>query len=130
MNRERLNLCCRLARLGFSPDEVASLIRCAGRLHRWAERTANGEIEEIDGRYHRVSYSRFGDRFVLNAVPNHETASIRRAAEIVEARNGRCADLLDVFHQTDPRGAPLYLVPVGTANVAACYSSIGTAVFS
>ena len=124
-------LCDALYALHFTRDEIGALRRLSSRLHRWYERECNGEVErsETDGRTYEVhGHNSPGGKIRRYLTRDHERASERRLASIIAARNARVPDVPPVYTylQTDPRGAPLYImcsgdVPAG-GNVSSYYS--------
>lgn len=107
-----------MAALGFTYAETEVLRLAEKTLHRWAERECNGEIErdEKTGKIHPYN-TRTGER-CRYTVPDKETGALKRIAAAVARRNDRDRDSLAgpagspviFYHQTDPRGAALYLV--------------------
>lgn len=97
----------RLAKLGLGVGQIEELTCLARRLSRLDERSCNGEID--------------GDRYE-NAVDS----ALLRAADIVKP------DDLSVYHQSDPRGASLYVYRESDLNgslIQAVYPTIGVAVY-
>lgn len=101
--------------LGFTFAETEILRRAEMTLHRWAERECNGEIErdEMTGKVR--------DRMKMT-VPDRETGALKRIAKVIADRNTRTwvgtGDSIDkvalsYYHQTDPRGASLYILRPG-----------------
>ncbi len=124
----------RLTAIGFTLSEIQRLRRIEGTLRRWSEAECNGEIQrdEVDGKTRRV-YSCYlpnaipGSGRIATVIPDRETSALKRLEAIVFARNARARgvdetltanpfmqtpDDRDViaYHQTDPRGAALYLL--------------------
>ena len=120
-----------LLNLGISYDDAHILRRAAMTLHRWYERECNGEVErdEETGKTYTVCSwgalpGAFGKRY---PVPDRETGARRRVLEVISRYPG-----LIEYHQTDPRGAPLYIIPLKALagrDADACYSSCGVAVY-
>jgi hypothetical protein len=127
-----------LRQLGFTTDEAAALRRISMTLRRWYELECGNdygyiERDETTGKpYMRTSR---GTRY---PVADRETGAVKRLNAIIRACNERrfagddasildpkCDDLA-VYLQTDPRGAPLYIlrpddIPAGK-DPAAYYS--------
>jgi hypothetical protein len=117
-----------LMKAGISMADAIALRRAAMHLHRWYEAECGSESggverDEATGLpYWYNSYSRTRQR-----VPDREKSALRRVAAIM-ARYPE----LSVYHQGDPRGAPLYIlrpgdIPAGQA--AESYYSRGVAVY-
>lgn len=118
---------------GFTADEIDSMRRISNALSRWSEGECNGEIErdEATGQTYRVmcpgtaSKRRYPCR-------DKESSSLRRLESIM-ANHPEWT----YYHQGDPRGCALYLIPKAKALEAlecgmgkeSCYSSIGIAVY-
>ena len=95
----------RLAGRGITAADIVALGRIERTLHRWAEDECNGDIEldEVTGRPSRV----YGlDREVRQVVPDHERGALARLAGIM----ARYPDL-HAYHQGDPRGCALWILP-------------------
>ena len=95
-----------LALLGISFHDCQKLARIASTLHRWDELlcgTAEGHVEhdEKTGKPWFVS-ARTGQR---SPVPDRGAAAIRRLSAIMDAY-----PTLKACHQSDPRGAALWIV--------------------
>lgn len=113
----------RLSRAGINADfDVAHTLRRAElTLQRWAELEcgdsndyASWAIERDDtGKPYRVTYPHGSNNVRRHAVPDREKGALRR----VQATG------LYFYHQTDPRGAALYVanVPLNDQN----YSTTG-----
>lgn len=43
-------------------------------------------------------------------IADRETGALKRMAKIIAARNARCGDTVQAYHQTDPRGCSLYIL--------------------
>lgn len=120
-----------LQRNGFSGDEFVQLRRISNTLQRWAEAECNGDIErdETTGKPYRVSQG-YAPTWKVQRwpVPDREAGAIKRLKAIMAQHPA-----WTYYHQTDPRGAALYLVevekiPVGIG-LDCCYSSIGICVY-
>ena len=115
---------------GFTESEFDRLRRISMTLHRWAEHECNGEIEvDDDGKAFHVSQG-FAPSWKETRYPtaNREAGALKRLSVIMAGHPG-----WTYYHQTDPRGAALYLVEVdrlvaGTC-IDSCYSSIGICVY-
>jgi hypothetical protein len=103
-----------LTRLGIAPDDIDALRRIAGTLSRWAEQECGDsndhaswaiERDEDTNIPYRATYYHDG-RTVRTRIADRETGALKRLAAIME----RYPDLV-AYHQTDPRGASVYLVP-------------------
>jgi hypothetical protein len=153
-----------LRSMGFSPTEAEQLRRISLTLSSWGERECNEDIRigfyRVDGEFvdaeaadpaHR-RYCRtftFGQgNFRGYQIPNREAGALRRLKGIMANHRGLLA-----YHQTDPRGAALYIIrrtrlreyaaqsrwadrkgldgkPLPThALLDSCYSSVGLAVY-
>lgn len=130
--RESAEVFAGLARLGISAPHALILCRAARTLHTWSERECNGNIQrdETTGKchYYYTRGPRAGDRISGPAIPDRESGALRRIAAVLQAYPG-----LAFHHQGDPRGAPLYIYRVADlrpgADIASCYSSIGSPVY-
>lgn len=109
----------RMEKLGFTHDETETLRLAQLTLHRWAERECNGEVErdEKTGKVYAVN-TLTGERRRYT-VPDRETGAWKRVEAVVSACNLRMQGItgnrdldLVAYHQTDPRGCALYLVPI------------------
>jgi hypothetical protein len=129
-----------LRQLGFTAGEAESLRRISMTLHRWHERECgdgNGCIERDEETGQAYWQSANTDR--RWSIPDREKGALKRLAAILKARNSReapiqhtpntcpgkpCSDVCDhvenhggsvlsTYIQTDPRGAPLYILRPG-----------------
>ncbi len=104
-----------LQSLGFTPEEIDALSRIAHTLHRWHEMecgTESGCIERGDatGRPYWLN----AKSLIRRPIADLEAGARRRLAAILERRNERVAGApLEAYIQTDPRGAPIYLLRPG-----------------
>lgn len=111
-----------LADVGFTFEESVALRRISMTLNRWNTDECNGDIQrnEVDGKPAR--YLRTGPssaRYHAYAIPDREAGALSRLRKIVAARNHRARlaktfqkrELVVPYHQGDPRGASLYIVP-------------------
>lgn len=111
-----------LANHGINRRDAETLIRAEMTLHRWAERTCgdgSGWVIERDDTgaawnvYHDVGKTR---RY---RVRDLESGALRRIDAICRAAG------VSYYHQTDPRGAALYIIRGDIpedAHVASCYN--------
>jgi len=102
-NRE--NIINQLSNQGITRTDAETLIRAEMTLHRWAERECNGELERDD---------ETGKPYVVNTrtmrrypTSDREAGAIRRINAITSLAG------LAYYHQTDPRGAALYILRPG-----------------
>jgi hypothetical protein len=125
MKAEDIRTVVRLARLGFEAEAIRKLSRISASLHRLGVRQCNGEgwgLREFEnGRW----FARWTD-----ADDNRCEASTLRLFNKAGALCNEAGDLFP-YHQGDPRGCSLYIIPKSELNgreVASVYSSIGVAV--
>ena len=121
-----------LARLGFDGVEQQTLIRIERTLARWGELecgTDAGHIErdEATGKPSMVTHPHTGKPY-RRAIPDREAGALKRLSKLMESRPHLLA-----YHQGDPRGCSLYIVPadqvkpgesidsIYTRGVAICY---------
>ena len=125
-----------LARLGFDYAEREALLRIERTLARWGElECGNGnnhaswvvERDEATGKPFMVTHPNAGKSY-RRAIPDREAGALKRLAKLMGARPHLLA-----YHQGDPRGCCLYVVPadqikpgesidsVYTRGVAICY---------
>lgn len=106
---------------GLLPSDITKLQREGRRLHRFYERQCDDiSFNEDTGKYERYC-PMMG--VVIGTVRDVETPCKARIAKIMESYPD-----LSVYHQTDPRGAPLYVYFKKDADghdIESCYSSIG-----
>ena len=97
--------------LGILYDDAETLRRCSMTLHRWAELECGDsnpwgswaiERDETTGKPFMVTYPNEG-KTRRRAIPDRETGALRRIKRILEPSG------LHYYHQTDPRGAALYI---------------------
>ena len=107
-----------LVSLGFTTGESDALRRISLTLHRWAEHECNGIIERDETRQNRPFWSNLntGRHFVAPAA-DRERGALMRVGVIVSALGAH------FYHQTDPRGAALYVA--GEKLTDQNYSSVG-----
>jgi hypothetical protein len=122
-----------LRRLGFTADECEQLRRISLTLRHWGERCCNEDIEtRNDGSAWLTPHYGVGPGKPYR-VPNREAGALRRLDRIFAPHVGR----LTYCHQTDPRGAALYVVErarmdsrgITDANLDSHYISVGMAVY-
>jgi hypothetical protein len=107
----RVNMNNALMALGFSFDECEQLRRISLTLHHWAERECNEDIEtRDDGSAWLTPRSRQTSEVPGKAyrIPNREAGALRRLTGIIASRKRT----VTYYHQTDPRGCALYIVPL------------------
>lgn len=127
----RAHLAQTLAALGFTATESEQLRRISNTLHRWHElecgtgtNHADYTIErDQDGTPYLVThlYGQGVSKTYRRRIADRETGAIRRLGAILAQHQPLAA-----YIQTDPRGAPLYIlrpgdVPEGS-DPATCYS--------
>jgi hypothetical protein len=119
-----------LEAIGFTQAEAETLRRISMTLSRWDEAECNGEVEvDDDGKAFRVHQGHAPTWAVSRwPIPNREAGAIRRLRKIMGSHPG-----LAFYHQTDPRGAALYIYrPEGLKpgqSIDSVYSSIGICVY-
>jgi len=121
----------RLAKLGFSDDEAAQLVRASATLHTWAEHECNGAIQRDELTNVPYWYNTNTGR-KIGRTSDRETGALKRAKRIANEHG------LEIYHQGDPRGCCLWLYDRAklanmntlrdTVTIDSCYSTIGTAV--
>ena len=97
----------KLVSLGISRPDAEALRRISMTLHRWAERECNGEIQRDEGTGKPFVYSTYDGR-KLYATADKETGALKRLGDILAK-----TPCLAYHHQTDPRGAALYILRPG-----------------
>jgi len=125
----RAHLAQTLAALGFTSTEAEQLRRISNTLHRWHELecgTDSGCIERDDATGRPYWVSEWGTQWgtgkrTRRPIADRETGALRRLGAILAQHQPLAA-----YIQTDPRGAPLYIlrpgdVPEGS-DPASCYS--------
>ena len=107
-NQRILEFYTRAARHGIVAADIEKLRRIEMTLHRWAEHECNGNIQReganADGKP-RWYYEIAGKRNSY-AIADKERGALKRLAKIMEKYPQFIA-----YHQGDPRGCALYLVP-------------------
>ncbi len=111
--KAKFELFSRLQKLGFTYEESVSLRRIEMTLHRWDEQECGDgndyaswaiERDETTGRPYRVTYPHTGKSY-RHPIADREAGALRRLAAIMVSHPGFVA-----YHQTDCRGAALYIV--------------------
>ena len=109
-----------LSAMGLDTYEIDKLRRISMTLRAWGERLCNEDIQEADkGRTYRCwADARDNYRVHQTRIPNLGGGALRRLAAMMKARKG-----LWYYHQTDPRGAALYIgrkarIPKGSGKAA------------
>jgi hypothetical protein len=119
-----------LEAVGFTQAEAETLRRISMTLSHWAETECNGEVEvNDDGKAFRVHQGHAPTWEVSRwPIPNREAGAIRRLGKMMQDHPG-----FDFFHQTDPRGAALYIYRPDDLkpgqSIDRVYSSIGICVY-
>lgn len=132
-SKEITEVTCRLTKLGFGYEEIAALRRIAGTLHRWAELECGDsndvvswsiERDEETKKPYRVIYPHSGSMYRI-PIADREAGALKRLAGIMAAHPE-----LTSYHQTDPRGASLYILRPEDVrgSVHSCYTN-GIAVY-
>lgn len=115
---------------GLTHEEAESLRLISKTLHSWGERECNGDVErdEATGLCYAGRYDSMGNQCKGYRVPDRETGALKRAQAIMEKHEG-----LAFYHQTDPRGAALYIYRLGDLRpgqeIDCCYSTVGICVY-
>ena len=106
-----------LTRAGIDYDDALALRRISMTLHRWAELECGDghgciERDEKTGRprYYRANHNYVDphDPRASYAVPDREAGALKRLAKLMAKYPA-----LRAYHQTDPRGAALYILRPG-----------------
>lgn len=98
-----------LLRAGIAPDDAYLLRRAAMVLHRWYEAecgTEHGGIERDETTGKTYWYSSHSGR--RSPCKDMETPALARVAKIMSRYPA-----IGFYHQTDPRGAPLFILRPG-----------------
>jgi hypothetical protein len=111
---------------GVTEAEFNTLRRASMTLRRWAERECNGEIErdETTGKVYAVN-AMSGERRRWT-VADRETPALARCKAIAAAHG------LTFYHQSDPRGAAVWILRPGDVPAGAeigSYCTRGIAVY-
>ena len=101
-------LVSRLQSAGFSYDEAETLRRIEMTLSRWGEHECNGHIQRDDetGKPRRYYETARGDIIRGDIVADREAGALKRLGRIMQSHPEYVA-----YHQGDPRGCALYVVP-------------------
>ena len=132
MTKRTTDLIQRIVALGFQDEEAWQLRRIEMTLHRWAEQECGDqndhcswsiERDEKTNKPFRVTYPHKGNTRRREAIADRETGALKRLARIVATRNERwfapnteanriseMPGFVLSYHQTDPRGASVYLL--------------------
>lgn len=105
-----------LARLGFGAQAIQRLIRYERTLHHLDERRCNGEGWERAGDWTDADDRRYDQR---------AEALVRYAQDVCDACRYHDAPAAVAYHQSDPRGGALWIVPsaaLGTRDIESCYT--------
>jgi hypothetical protein len=107
----RMNQSHALESLGLDWDEAETLRRASMTLRRWGEMECNCDVERIDGKV-MIRYSSEQRKPVC--IRDRETPALARCEAIAKRRG------LVFYHQSDPRGAAVYIgkpesIPEGKA---------------
>ncbi len=112
-----------LISLGFTPAEAETLRGISVRLSTWGERLCNNtEVDNDDKAY--IYNQMTGKRYRCN---NLGKGLVARLEALVANHIGYIA-----YHQMDPRGCSVYIVPKDKLNgrdVDSWYSSVGVPVY-
>lgn len=122
----RMEQADRLADLGLTYDEAETIRRISMALHRWSEHECNGIIQR-DCSDHPRCYPNPDRSSYSYPIPDREAGAIKRMDKIIKAHPG-----LAWYHQTDPRGAQVYVYSVDKLegrSIDSIYNSIGVAVY-
>lgn len=111
-----------LARIGFDEWSIERLIRDARKLKRLYERNCNGD-----------GWSGHGwDEEDDSAYARRRARIVKRVQGILDATSDVVQRWYVPYEQTDPRGAPLYIVDtrkLGKFDLRVSYKSAGVAVY-
>ena len=122
-----------LLQLGFTQGEATALRRISMTLHRWHEKECGidgGCIERDETTNRPLWRSEYTGR--TWSIPDREAGALKRLRKIMQDRNTRQADAISYYVQTDPRGAPLYILRPGDVpegQTADSYYSRGICVY-
>jgi hypothetical protein len=123
-----------LMSLGFTFDECEKMRRISSTLHRWFELECGDsttycdyaiERDDSNGLPYMVKHlhGQGVSKTIRYRVADRETGARNRLDRIVQARNNRTNAPVDTYIQTDPRGAPLYILRPGDVPAGAEPSS-------
>jgi hypothetical protein len=122
--RRYVRLCDRLAEHHLTSDDVDDLLRCERALRRWSEQECGDsndycswviEWDEDTNTPYRCTYPHGSNKVHRVRIPDREKGALKRAAKIAAKANPP----LRVYHQSDPRGCQLYLLPDSISDEAA-----------
>lgn len=126
--RQALDFYKRMSNYGVSEVDADALRRIEMTLHRWAEHECNGDIErdETTNKTYNV-YGQDGPGKIRRfPCADREAGALKRLAALMQKY-----PQLVAYHQGDPRGCALYLVPkdkLAGKEIDSYYSSYGVAV--
>jgi hypothetical protein len=118
----RMRLLDQLGQLGFTRGEANSLVRIEMTLHSWGEHECNGNIQregdDCDGKPRWFSDYANENNGKGYLIADRERGALKRLDKIIRDVNTRAVGdmrkpMLSYYHQTDPRGAALYIIRPG-----------------
>ena len=132
MNRQTHEMLSRIESAGISTDDAFAIRRISMTLHRWYELECGDdtgciERDETTEKPFMVRWNAYTGKRMQWAVADREKGAIRRLDAIMARYPA-----LSYYRQTDPRGAPLYILRPGDAPEGAstdAYYSRGLAVY-
>lgn len=108
--RDAINFHNRAQNYGIKLEDAYALRRIEMTLHRWAEHECNGTIqrdgENGDGAPRWYYETATGEHRRGHIIADRERGALKRLEKIMQAYPE-----LEAYHQGDPRGCALYLVP-------------------
>jgi len=126
MNTQTHHMLRNLENLGFSFDEARQLRRISMTFHAWDEAECGDsnnyasfsiERDEETNKPYRCVYPHANNEVKRYAIPDRETGAQRRLDKIIGDRNNRYNQTngdpgghVRAYHQSDCRGASLYIV--------------------
>lgn len=123
-----------MEQLGFNREEAHQLRRISMTLHRWAELECGDgndwaswaiERDEQTHKPYLLTYPHTGKSH-RRPIADRETGALKRLA-VIMAKHPEFTS----YHQTDPRGAALYIVrraDLGNRDISSCYT-MGTCIY-
>lgn len=120
MNKHTHEMLSRLQSAGIEREDAYALRRIAMTLHRWHELECGGgnddaswhiDRDEKTGKPYRVVWYHRNPTTLRFSIADREKGALRRLNNIVVKYLG--TGIAGVYVQTDPRGAPLYLLRKG-----------------
>lgn len=135
MNKATRQMLERIQAAGITQDDALALRRCAMTLHRWYELECGDgnnyaswaiERDEKTDKPYMVRYPHQGAT-TRSPIPDREKGAHKRIATILQRYPS-----LTAYYQTDPRGAPLYILRPGdvpAGEKAESYYNRGIAVY-